>query len=474
MLTLRVRVPTNAQSFKLSTNFFSAEFPEYTCSQFNDFFVVLLDSTYAGMPDEPDRQEPRVLPADGHDEQGPGRREPRATATPACSPSASTARPAARAAWADRSAPAPAPRCSPAPASTIRAPARATPSSAQRRRHRLARHQRQRHPRRDHHAPHRDLGYQRLVVRLARGHSTASRGRPSWPTRERSSSSARRPAAAPWALAPARRGRAVSLQFTGPHGSNRASPGSGSEDSARFLDVPWSPHCEGVIFGAKELCMLAMRLVWVWVWVVVAAACGPDGERQCTAETTDLTSDPLNCGSCGNVCGDGFACIDSRCLQGLCQPGAVEDCYSGAEGTAGVGPCTGGQRTCGRAGMWGACEGEVVPVAENCGDAIDNNCNGDDRRGRRPRRGRLHDVRRAGGEPPTAATRRSAASRSSSTRGAFDAAGNMLRRRLRRHRRQHRPAVRPGHLVEHHRRDGLRAGDRHLPDRDRRPTRSGA
>jgi hypothetical protein len=53
MLTLRVRVPTNAKSFKLSTNFYSAEFPEWTCSSFNDFFVVLLDSTYMGDPANP-------------------------------------------------------------------------------------------------------------------------------------------------------------------------------------------------------------------------------------------------------------------------------------------------------------------------------------------------------------------------------------------------------------------------------------
>jgi len=53
MLTLRVRVPTNAKSFKLATNFFSSEFPEYTCSAFNDFFVILLDSTYTGTPANP-------------------------------------------------------------------------------------------------------------------------------------------------------------------------------------------------------------------------------------------------------------------------------------------------------------------------------------------------------------------------------------------------------------------------------------
>ena len=53
MLTLTIRVPTNAKSFKLDTNFFSSEFPEFTCSQYNDFFVVLLDSTYTGASPNP-------------------------------------------------------------------------------------------------------------------------------------------------------------------------------------------------------------------------------------------------------------------------------------------------------------------------------------------------------------------------------------------------------------------------------------
>ncbi|MBV8757217.1 MAG: putative metal-binding motif-containing protein [Deltaproteobacteria bacterium] len=53
MLTLTIRVPTNAKSFSLKSNFFSSEFPEYTCSPYNDFFVILLDSTYNGMPANP-------------------------------------------------------------------------------------------------------------------------------------------------------------------------------------------------------------------------------------------------------------------------------------------------------------------------------------------------------------------------------------------------------------------------------------
>jgi hypothetical protein len=53
MLTLKVRVPSNAHSFSIKTNFYSAEFPEWTCSAFNDFFVILLDSTFNGSPGNP-------------------------------------------------------------------------------------------------------------------------------------------------------------------------------------------------------------------------------------------------------------------------------------------------------------------------------------------------------------------------------------------------------------------------------------
>ncbi|MBL9013950.1 MAG: choice-of-anchor L domain-containing protein [Myxococcales bacterium] len=59
-----------------------------------------------------------------------------------------------------------------------------------------------------------------------------------------------------------------------------------------------------------------------------------------------------------------------------CEPGAVADCYSGQEGTEGVGPCKGGMRTCEAGGTWSQCIGEVQPSQELCGDSVDNNCNG--------------------------------------------------------------------------------------------------
>ncbi len=46
MLTLNVKAPTNAEAFSFDIYFFSIEFHEYVCSQYNDFFVALLDSEF--------------------------------------------------------------------------------------------------------------------------------------------------------------------------------------------------------------------------------------------------------------------------------------------------------------------------------------------------------------------------------------------------------------------------------------------
>jgi len=49
-LKLRVRVPTNALSFNVQMYFFSSEWPEWTCTEYNDLFVTLVDSTGMGNP----------------------------------------------------------------------------------------------------------------------------------------------------------------------------------------------------------------------------------------------------------------------------------------------------------------------------------------------------------------------------------------------------------------------------------------
>jgi hypothetical protein len=49
-LRLRIRVPTNVSALTYQYRFFSAEYWEYSCSQFNDYHLALLQSNVAGLP----------------------------------------------------------------------------------------------------------------------------------------------------------------------------------------------------------------------------------------------------------------------------------------------------------------------------------------------------------------------------------------------------------------------------------------
>ncbi|MFN7702743.1 MAG: MopE-related protein [Deltaproteobacteria bacterium] len=61
-----------------------------------------------------------------------------------------------------------------------------------------------------------------------------------------------------------------------------------------------------------------------------------------------------------------------------CVVGSTMDCYSGPSGTNSFGVCRSGTRTCipGTPATYGACEGEVIPRAELCGNGLDDDCNG--------------------------------------------------------------------------------------------------
>ncbi len=61
-LKARIRVPTNAKSLSYRFKFYSAEYPEFLCRQYNDFFVTLLTSSWLPDPNANPPQEP--LPTD--------------------------------------------------------------------------------------------------------------------------------------------------------------------------------------------------------------------------------------------------------------------------------------------------------------------------------------------------------------------------------------------------------------------------
>jgi hypothetical protein len=50
-LELRVRVPSNAEGFRFESSFFTYEYPNYICSSYNDFFVVVMEPRPSGSSD---------------------------------------------------------------------------------------------------------------------------------------------------------------------------------------------------------------------------------------------------------------------------------------------------------------------------------------------------------------------------------------------------------------------------------------
>ena len=49
---LTIRVPTNAQSFSYKVKFYSAEYPDYLCDMYNDFYLALLQSESPDIPED--------------------------------------------------------------------------------------------------------------------------------------------------------------------------------------------------------------------------------------------------------------------------------------------------------------------------------------------------------------------------------------------------------------------------------------
>ena len=50
MLRLRLRAPSNAKGFSFKFKFFSKEYPDYVCGNYNDFFLALIDASSSEIP----------------------------------------------------------------------------------------------------------------------------------------------------------------------------------------------------------------------------------------------------------------------------------------------------------------------------------------------------------------------------------------------------------------------------------------
>ena len=60
-----------------------------------------------------------------------------------------------------------------------------------------------------------------------------------------------------------------------------------------------------------------------------------------------------------------------------CAPGSAKECYEGPSGSAGLGLCKSGTKTCNGDGAgYGPCAGQIVPTAEDCATPEDEDCDG--------------------------------------------------------------------------------------------------
>jgi hypothetical protein len=92
------------------------------------------------------------------------------------------------------------------------------------------------------------------------------------------------------------------------------------------------------------------------VWAACSGDVQPEAAEICDNQVDD------NCD--GNI-DEGCACTD----------GLTQACFSGPAASRNVGICSDGVQTCSGA-VWGPCDGEVVPIAEVCDGAADENCDG--------------------------------------------------------------------------------------------------
>jgi hypothetical protein len=191
--------------------------------------------------------------------------------------------------------------------------------------------------------------------------------------------------------------------YDGPAGTQGVGVCKGGTKACSADGTSWGP-CVGEVLPVPETCNTAVDDDCNGMTNEGGAGCvclpgstascydgpaGTQGVGVCKGGTKACSADGTAWGPCvGEVLPVPETCntpVDDNCNgqtnEGgagcVCLPGSTASCYSGPAGTQGVGICKGGTKLCNAQGTaYGACTGEVLPQAETCTGAVDENCNG--------------------------------------------------------------------------------------------------
>ena len=146
-----------------------------------------------------------------------------------------------------------------------------------------------------------------------------------------------------------------------------------------------SSRMESVMSARSRVRFVAAVLsTWLATGCTVMGVVGVnDGGADAAIEASRVDAEVVR-GTCGEICGNGLddngeGHIDECCP---CMPGDREACYDGPFASRNVGACRDGNMVCSaptgaELGLFGgACVGATRPIAELCGDGIDNDCDG--------------------------------------------------------------------------------------------------
>lgn len=120
-------------------------------------------------------------------------------------------------------------------------------------------------------------------------------------------------------------------------------------------------------------------LVAVGLTLIAGCDSGTDGTGGTAGSggQTSTTTTTGGGGTGGEPAGGGGAGGGGAGGGSVCAPGEMKPCYSGPDGTDGVGACTSGMQSCLANGEgFGPCLGEVVPQEETCSTLVDDDCDG--------------------------------------------------------------------------------------------------